>query len=128
VSRASGHRLAWLLAVLVATAVGALEAAPRPTEPKHAGVWIAILTAIAGLAWGLRAVVLPFAGALAFSLADYVIHGPPPVNSGDSRSVAVVLLIALVLGAIFALPAVAGAALRWAWRKLPGEWRRAASD
>jgi hypothetical protein len=117
--------MAWVMAVGAAAIVGIFEGAHRPHEPRHAGIWIAAVAGVAGLAWGLRAIVLPFAGCLTFGVADYVIQGPPPVSSGDSRSIVVYLLLAAIVGAIFALPVVAGAALRWKWRKVRGDGRAA---
>jgi hypothetical protein len=101
-------------ACAAAIAAGAFEATQRPTTPKQAGVWIAIILGIAGMLWRYRAVALPLIGSLAWAVVAFATDTTPP-NSGDSHSVVVYLLLGVVFGVVFLVPTTAGALLRLLW-------------
>jgi hypothetical protein len=118
-----GRRISWflVLAACVVAGVGFGVANARGAWlPSRVGYGLALAAWLGGLAFGLRAVWLPFAGIGAFGVATFVAATLTPSSGEDQR--ALVVLFLTVIPALFAVPALLGAGIRRLLRRRsPGD-------
>lgn len=114
-------RTGWFLALassaLAGVAFGVADASGS-WLPARMGYVVAGLSLLGGLVFGLKAIWLPFAGIAAFGLTAFVAATVSPAQGEDQR--ALVVLFVTVLPALYMLPALVGAGVRWLLRRRSG--------
>jgi hypothetical protein len=108
--------IVWLATLLACVAVGILMGFDgRVRMPRHFGYYIAVASLLAGLSFGWRGLLLPASAIVTFGLARLLI------SSGEDGERALFVLYFTYIPAVFTIPALLGAAIHAAARRLTAQ-------